>query len=100
MRLSPDGRHLPQVVVSITQSMKIQRPDVPSYPFRGGSTLILDLSSSEVKYCIKKNIRSRERQKRALKFVQEVASDPLRALFFSPTEPFAALHALTDDEGL
>ena len=100
MRLSPDGRQVPQVIVALTQSQKVKEANTPPYWFRGGSTLIVDLSRSEVKYCIKKNIKNSDRQKRTAQFARDVANDPLRALFFSPTEPFAALHALADDEGL
>jgi hypothetical protein len=100
MRLSPDGRQVPQVVVALTQSQLMKEKDTPAYWFRGGSTLIVDLSRSEVKYCIKKTVKRGDRQRRTAEFAREVAKDPLRALFFSPTEPFAALHALADDDGL
>ena len=71
----------------------------PRFIFRGGSTLVVDLSMPEVKYRIVKNIGSEERQERTAAFIREAAADPLRALFFAPDrrEPFAALHALADD---
>ena len=102
MRLRPDGRHVPQVVVALTQAvtMKADKSDgTPSYTFRGGSTLIVDLTVPEVRYRIVKHIDSAPRQERTAAFVREAAADPLRALFFSPgrREPFAALHALADD---
>jgi hypothetical protein len=108
MRVSPDGRPIPQIVVALTQSKKIKEvkaDGTPSYFLRGGATLIVDLSRREVVYRIVKNIESKERQERTADFVRKAAADPLRALFFAPAwsgqrerrEPFAALHALADD---
>lgn len=102
MRVGPDGRHMPQVVVSLTQSRKIRQnrqKGMPGHLFRGGSTLVVDLSVPAIKYRIVKNINSKSRQARTAAFVREAAADPLRALFFAPdrNEPFAALHALVDE---
>jgi hypothetical protein len=102
MRIGPDGRHTPQVIVSLTQSTTIQadpETKTPRHTFRGGSTLIVDLSVPEIKYRIVKNIGSVDRRARTAAFVRAAAADPLRALFFSPDrkEPFAALHALADE---
>ncbi len=102
MRVSPDGKYIPQLVVALTQSMKIAETPadgMPGYFFRGGSTLVVDLSIPEVKYRIVKNIKSKERQDRTAAFVREAMADPLRALFFAPDrpEPFAVLHALADE---
>lgn len=102
MRVSPDGRYIPQVVVALTQSTQVResRADAtPRHLFRGGSTLLVDLSIPQVKYRIVKNIESKDRQARTAAFVRESTADPLRALFFAPdrAEPFAALHSLADD---
>lgn len=102
MHFSPNGRHVPQVVVELTQAIPVKankKAGTPSYTFRGGSTLIIDLTVPEVKYRIVKHINSPTRQARTAEFVREAAADPLRALFFSPDrkEPFAALHALSGD---
>ena len=102
MKFSPEGRHIPQVVVSLAQEAKVaadRETGAPAHIFRGGSTLVVDLAVPEVKYRIVKNIGSVTRRKRTAAFVREAAADPLRALFFSPDrrEPFAALHALADD---
>ena len=101
IRVSPDGKQVPQVVVALTQSQVMRQKDTPSHVFRGGATLLVDLSQNEVKYRIVKNINSAERQLRTANFIREAAADPLRALFFSTDrrEPFAALHALADDGG-
>jgi hypothetical protein len=102
MRISPDGRHVPQVIVALTQSKTIRedkRSGTPGFIFRGGSTLVVDLSIPEVKYRIIKNITSDSRQERTAAFIRATFADPLRALFFSTDrrEPFAALHALVED---
>ncbi len=99
MRVSPDGRHVPQVVVGVTQSETVG-PDrvtgAPAFGFHGGATLIVDLTVPEVKYCVYKKVNSATRRARTALFVTETHADPLRRLFFAPdrAEPFAALHAL------
>ncbi len=99
MRVSPDGKHIPQLVVALTQAQVVKQEGTPSHVFRGGVTLVVDLSVPEVKYRIIKNINSPDRQERTAAFIRAAAADPLRALFFSPDrrEPFAALHSLADD---
>jgi len=101
MRVSPDGRHLPQVVVALTQTVTVPEDPAthtPAYVFRGGSTLVVDLSAAEIKYRIVKKIDSQVRRGHTAAFVREAAADPLRALFLAPrNEPFAALHTLADD---
>jgi hypothetical protein len=99
MRVTPDGRNIPQLVVALTQSQSVRAKDTPNHVFRGGSTLLVDLSVPEIKYRIVKNINSPKRQERTAAFIREAAADPLRALFFSPDrpEPFAALHSLADE---
>jgi subtilase family protein len=102
MRVAPDGRHVPQLIVALTQSRAIDASEAdgtPRFTFRGGSTLVVDLSIPEVKYRVFKNIASKNRQDRTAAFIRAAVRDPLRALFFAPDrrEPFAALHALVDD---
>jgi hypothetical protein len=102
MRMSPDGRHIPQLIVALTQSNQVKldrETGTPKHIFRGGSTLVIDLSVPEIKYQIIKNIESKSRQERTAAFIRDASEDPLRALFFSADrkEPFAALHALADD---
>src|SRR6267142_1672486 len=96
LRVAPDGRRIPQVIVSLTQSTVIPRTkDTPAQTFRGGSTLVVDLAATEVRYRIGKNINSPTRRERTAAFMRDVANDPLRALLFAHDrkEPFAALHA-------
>ena len=64
--------------------------------FRGGSTLIVDLSIPDIRYSIIKRVNSETRQKRTLDFHARVAADPLRRLLLAAEggEPFGLLHAL------
>lgn len=107
MHLRADGRHVPQIVIALTQSTTVPadpETGTPEHVFRGGSTLIIDLTAAvtrpelAVKYCIVKRIQSRDRQRRTAAFFRGAAADPLRALLYAPDrkEPFAALHALAD----
>jgi hypothetical protein len=84
------------VVVVLTQT-KLIDVDGVKRKFRGGSSLVVDLTIPEVKYRIIKNIRSDNRERRTLEFMRDAAADPLRALLLAPSEPFAALHSLAED---
>ena len=102
MRFRPDGRFVPQVIVALTQSTTAPADltnRVPQHTFRGGSTLVVDLTVPEVKYRIVKNVSSKNRRARTAAFLRDVAADPLRGLVFASDrrEPFAALHSLADD---
>lgn len=99
----PDGRHAPHVIVALTQSLTIAATsDTPAYKFRGGTTLIVDLSVQDsrpekiIRYSIGKNIANEKRRQRTADFKAKNAQDPLRALLFAEdrSEPFAALHNL------
>lgn len=98
LRIGPDGQHIPQILLSLTQSRTVKVDGEP-HVFRGGSTLVIDLSKPEVKYRIVKRIDSDSREERTVAFLREVARDPLRSLLLAPdrNEPFAALHALAED---
>jgi hypothetical protein len=99
MRVGPDGRHVPQVVLALTQS-RVMKADpergTPAFTFRGGATLVVDLSVRAIKYRIVKNVNSAQREARTVEFRRDAAADPLRALVLAPEggEPFAALHSL------
>jgi hypothetical protein len=101
MHVQPDGKHVPQVIVALTQTRQVEPGEdgTPGHLFRGGSTLVVDLSVRQVKYRIVKNVKSTARQARTAAFLRDAAADPLRALFFGPEakEPFAVLHALADE---
>jgi hypothetical protein len=103
MRVGPDGQHIPQVVVALTQSRPIQIDGAAeAQTFRGGSTLIVDLSKPAVQYAIVKRIDSDTREERTAAFLSNAFSDPLRALLVAPNrkEPFAALHLLAEGSDL
>jgi hypothetical protein len=62
------------------------------YDFRGGATLIIDLTTFDIKYAIAKSIISSERLKQQLYYgVDHYANDDA-ALLMQEDEPFAALH--------
>jgi hypothetical protein len=98
MRVSPRGRRVPQVVVALTQAKSLRDPAAGpmGVMFRGGSTLVIDLSVPEVKYRIVKHITSTDREARTVTHLRELGADPLRSLMLAlnQREPFAALHFL------
>ena len=102
IRVTTDGRYIPQVVVVLTQAKQIDAGATGGGrlpQFRGGSTLVVDLTTDEaIRYRITKNIES-TRQRTTTAFVQSAMADPLRALLVAPAgdEHFLALHSLADD---
>ncbi len=102
IRIGPDGQHRPQTIVALTQSrpLPVEGSEEPQI-FRGGSTLIVDLSKPAIQYKITKRIDSDTRRQRTEAFLKDILQDPLRALLMAPDrqEPFAALHALADVGG-
>uniref|UniRef100_UPI004049EF2C S8 family serine peptidase n=1 Tax=Desulfobacca sp. TaxID=2067990 RepID=UPI004049EF2C len=102
IRIGPTGRHQPQVMVALTQSRPFSEPTgAGNIPFRGGATLIVDLSQPGIQYAIFKDIDSRTREARTLNFLQFAAADPLRTLLFlDQQEPFVALHQAAEGDYL
>ena len=102
-RITPTGRYVPHVVVVLTQAkdIKADTPGDGRLPrFRGGSTLVVDLTSDNpIKYRIVKSIKNGVREENTARFVRNSMADPLRALFVAPVgdEPFLALHSLAED---
>ena len=102
IRVGPDGQQIPQIIAALIQSRALEIDgSSESQTFRGGSTLIVDLSKPAVQYAIIKRIDSETRQLRTASFLKDALQDPLRALLIDPRrpEPFAALHSLADVEG-
>jgi subtilisin family serine protease len=97
LHVKPDGRHVLLAIVAVTQSKAID-PALPGRQFRGGCTMVIDLSEPTIRYVIRKNIASEDRRKRTVDFLARAAQDPLRALLVAPAdkEPFRALHLLSD----
>src|SRR5207245_10670131 len=99
MRVGPAGPPKPQVIIGLTQSRRIAiKGSDEQHTFRGGSTIVVDLSTITIKYAIYKRLDSQTRQERTAAFLSDALQDPLRALLLAPTrkEPFAMLHSLAD----
>jgi Subtilase family len=96
MRIGPDGQNIPQVLISLTQTVPMQN-DGQRFTFPGGSTLIIDLAIPTVRYCVSKSVDNGATRKRTAEFLAQARRDPLHALFFRPNSrrPFAALHQLS-----
>ena len=121
-RVGPDGDLLTEVVIAITQSRKVPRdPDatpsddwyvsesdldgeveIPSFTFRGGCTLILDLEKQALRYAVIKRIDSVNRLRRQQQYKRTGQLPGLRATYFGDPlrgdEPFAFLHASHEAE--
>jgi hypothetical protein len=111
-RMGPDGDSLTDLVFEITQrragyrdaafqdkvdSGRVAKPPEPDFWFRGGSTLLVDLETREVRYIIRKRIDSVERLANQRSFLYGSAAGSLDATYFADPrrrkgEPFAALH--------
>jgi hypothetical protein len=111
-RLGPDGQTLTDLVIEITQKRRcylnpevqerVDRQPMDSPPpedfwFRGGSTLLVDLESRSVRFCIGKGMKSQARLEGQRSYVGG-AEGSLHATYFgdprrrTPAEPFAMLH--------
>ncbi|MEX2501495.1 MAG: S8 family serine peptidase [Trueperaceae bacterium] len=99
LRERPDGPPAPQAIVALTQTV-MRRKDrargTPRHAFRGGATVVVDLTTPAVRYVIVKNVRSERRMDRTARYLRAAAADPLRALVLTPDpdRSFAVVHAL------
>ena len=94
-RLGPDGQMLNQVIVTITQQQKVKPKDGRPFIFRGGCTLIFDLDTLRLRYCIAKPIDDDERRTEVQHHLEAHRHGSLRATYFGEkqnAEPFASLH--------
>jgi hypothetical protein len=110
-RAGPDGNQLSDVVVEITQRRRgyLDSDDQakadkgrlkgkePDFIFRGGCTLLIDLGSRQVRYCISKDVARETRLERQRKYLAPGDQQSLRAMYFGGSrvtrdEPFALLH--------
>jgi hypothetical protein len=92
-RVGPDKNIRSDLVVEITQTF---RPTaLPGARFRGGCTLLIDLATAQVRYLVRKKVRSADRLAAQLSFGAD-AADGLRANYFADdtarSEPFALMH--------
>ena len=69
-RVDTDGQLVTDVVMEITQSVP-KSENGRTFKFRGGCTLIFDLVSGRVRYCIRKDIDSKRRMQRQLAFLSD-----------------------------
>jgi hypothetical protein len=110
-RVGPDGQQLTDLVIEITQARKgYQSPEEQAnadrdpnppeeyFTFRGGCTLLIDMYTKEVRYCIGKNILSEKRLQRQREYLSPTSEQTLGATYFGDfhtgdnKEPFALLH--------
>jgi hypothetical protein len=109
-RIGPDGDTLNQAIVSITQKRIVpldpkNGSDASRIVFRGGCTLIFDLDTLDLRYCISKPIDSKERLAAQRRYRSEGRTTSLRATYFGGVttdeeddeEPFAFLHREAGD---
>jgi hypothetical protein len=98
-RVGPDGELLFQVIAQIRQQTTVPPADSASAAmrFEGGCTLIADLGTPRVAYCIRKPVASIVRRERQRAFAERFHAT-LRATYFGERdvadlrEPFALLH--------
>lgn len=110
-RIGPDGDSLNQAVVSITQKRVVKldpndtSPDAPTFAFRGGCTLIFDLDTLNLRYCIRRPVADQARLDAQRRYRVEGRTTSLRATYFTGVaiddeeekeEPFALLHRDTE----
>jgi len=101
-RTSPDGGMIPQLLLQLLQRRPV--PVDPADPkgakmwFEGGCTLVADLRSRQIRYCIRKDSNSTGRLARQQQFAA-ASSGSKRAVYFGVpsletenAEPFAAIH--------
>ena len=101
LRTKPDGGVVPQLLVTVLQADNVAAdatdPNGPSMIFEGGSSLVADLRRRVVKYCIRKNLKSKNRlaQQQGFCMVQitNARSTYVNTKPDNPErEPFALLH--------
>jgi hypothetical protein len=96
-RPDPDGGTFPQLVIGLYQEKTVTLgpgKNGPPMKFEGGSTVIADLRTNTIKYCVRKPLESPSREERQTAFAAEAATS-LRAVYFNMDdvrEPIAAIH--------
>jgi hypothetical protein len=103
-RVGPDGQTMMDLIIEITQRRPTEKGELP---FRGGCTLVMDLGTAEVRYCIRKDIGSRGRAARQREHQRSAnfgaMADRAKELYGTRewwTNAFALLHSgLTERDG-
>jgi hypothetical protein len=122
-RIGPGGQTVTELVIEMTQrrrgyynaekQRKVESgelaPMEPDFVFRGGCTLLVDLETARVRYCIYKDLSSQNRIERMRKYLQNGSGPSLQATYLgdpgkefshfngeqgSILEPVASLHRL------
>ena len=110
-RIGPDGQERTDVVVEVVQRRKAffdpamqaevdrgAHPDArPDFYLRGGCTLVIDPETADVRFCIRKAIRTEneDRLHRERRYRQGPAGDTMGGAYLAPPgggNPFAFLH--------
>jgi hypothetical protein len=101
LRTKPDGGVVPQLLVTVLQSFEVPAdasdPNGPQMIFEGGSSVVADLRRKAIRYCIRKNLKSRSRLAQQQGFAMARLTSA-RATYVNTDpdhperEPFALLH--------
>jgi hypothetical protein len=110
-RIGPDGQRLNEAVIEVTQRRPayfdpgvqaqvengLNPAPPPDFWFRGGSTLVIDLESGQLRYSIAKDIRNERRLAAERAYRTGTGGSPQQAMYFgslrqASSEPFALLH--------
>jgi quinol monooxygenase YgiN len=91
-RVGPEGNVRFDIIVELSQTFRPS--EYPGLRIRGGSTLIIDFATRQIRYLIRKKLRPKDR---IASYFNRISSDvSLRANYFSGegrrTEPFALMH--------
>lgn len=111
-RVGPEGQQEQQLIIEITQERRgYMTADLQAqveergrisgvrqdFVFRGGATLVVDLQTRDVRYCIVKDIVSEERLSAQRKYQFGSDSEALGSTYFGMSgrgEPFAFVHRM------
>ena len=101
LRSKPDGGVIPQLLVTALQSSEVAAdntdPNGPKMIFEGGSSIVADLQRKVINYCIRKNLKSKNRLAQQQGFAMSRLTSA-RATYVNTDpdhperEPFALLH--------
>ncbi len=94
-RISREGSLVEQVLVTITQTFRISEGDLAGAKFRGGCTLILNISNDyDVEYIIYKNIHSNDRFQYQMNFQNGKVKEyhPLSESMYEESSGFSTIN--------
>ena len=111
-RVGPDGQTVTELVIEMTQrrrgyynaekQRKVESgelaPMEPDFIFRGGCTLLVDLETARVRYCIYKDLSSQNRIEWMRKYLQNGSGSSLQATYLG--DPGKEFSYFNGEEGL